>query len=170
MTEDLKALTDRAVKARTAFYEAKAAAIRAENDCEHLILDRVAAQKAIITQEVMAEHQPKLDALKKAAAAALAIVDAASIAAGQAEIAAMGDVRVVEWETTRFGNNWVLTGRSGRLEVATRETRFSAVRSSSPTVGEILVRINKKDGTPSLLIATGSYRLSWKPLDWKPPA
>lgn len=76
---------------------------------------------------------------------------------------------VVEW--TQWRDNWQRrpdlykpTGRRGKYEIRTRETLFAANRNHGrPSIGEVFIRLIKKDGTPG----TGFVE-SRKSGDWLP--
>jgi hypothetical protein len=174
---DLEALKAKAASLREAACEAEDAHSHADGSRANLIHQRTRAQAAVITAMVRAEQQSTIDQLGQRAAEARAAADAAGIEAGNAELAAMSDPRRVEWARGKYlSDAYRATGRTGQYEVWTRETVCAAGRAdySLPRIGELFLRINKKDGTPSANFerASGLDRRcdpgGWHPVDWNP--
>jgi len=78
-------------------------------------------------------------------------------------------MKMVEWTNGRsyFGSHqyaWRATGRTGRVDVWTRETvRPDNMRWGLPAIGDLFIRILKKDGSDSALFETlrGGYKSTW---------
>lgn len=69
-----------------------------------------------------------------------------------------------EWEyESKWSRKMAKTGKEGIFEIVTNETQFPKNIEYRKEIGSYIVRILKKDGTPSLRIDTGwSW---WKPKD-----
>lgn len=67
---------------------------------------------------------------------------------------------------------WIATGETAVLEVVTRESKFAdnLSRYSRPKVGEIILRVNKKNGEPGLRFIASAYfvRSEWRVPQWYP--
>jgi hypothetical protein len=173
MPDDLQTLEDRDQKARKA-------ARRAKDGLDSLIHSRTEAQRTVIAAWLHAERGDEIARLLKEATDARLAFESALVLDAASQLAAMGDLRRVEWRRARrYSRELDLSGRTGRVEIRTRETQFPANASdySLPSIGSLFLRINKKDGTPSLLFErmgrdfeTGRWRdsASWHPVGWSP--
>lgn len=135
--------------------------------------DRIASFTKQLDDGLGARLGAGIKEARDAARRATRAYEDALIAAGLAKLAAIGDLRREEWGYG--GNSWERnrpykpTGRTGLLEVRDRDSKFPDNMSeySLPSFGAVFIRINKKDGGPSLQFVTRSYREDdWKPIGW----
>lgn len=135
---------------------------------------RVPRERAAL-EAIMAEHNRLFGAKIKAAREAEWEANRAHEAAmAKAAAANTGwlpvGTKVFEWvrpgRWARAGEPMRKSGRVGVVEVCTHESFFAGnARYSRPSVGQVFVRLLKKDGSPSLKVVEG-WRLCRE--DWLP--
>lgn len=131
-----------------------------------------------LRDELDAKYKKPLAELKAAEATAQAALDAALVAVAGARELPKGTL--YEWrrkESRPWARDYALrpTGRRGVLEVVTRGSAFPSNQGSwrRPAVGTVIVRLLKKDGSPSLMWETWhenpvSHQANWLPAGVKP--
>ncbi len=74
--------------------------------------------------------------------------------------------KLYEWSRSQWGGPRQKTGRVGIYECVTLDSKFPASMEHRPHIGQWIVRVMKKDGTPSLV--TDRWATSWCPEGKKP--
>ena len=165
--------------------ELEAERYRATNALTHLqnavYRDRRALEEAAaakIKAELAAKYDAPLAELAAAEAAARAALDAARVAAAAATPGVPKGV-LIEWdrlESRRYNRDWAMrrTGRRGVIEVVTADTEWPGNIGSyrRPDPGGFILRLLKKDGTPSLLFERWTppteEGMTWGSARWVP--
>ena len=161
----VEALTERL---RAAEAEYQKAAMH-ERDVEAAIDAKIAAEAV----KIRADHESEVSAARDARWQAGLAVEEARTERSKAILAAMGDLRRAQWQRKKISRLWyeddITQVRTGQLEVVTREAAYNDT-TSRPLTGSIVIRINKKDGTPGLMFENwyGHDPLGWHPMDWRP--
>lgn len=140
-------------------YKAAQEAVRAAEDSRET--DRNAAVK-----RVDEAHAAAIQTAQEAQQAAYRAVCHAKIAVSEAKLAAMAERRVEEWRRTKT-LGWLdrgppkPTSRTGQWEVRKFDTELGG-NADAPAIGELFIRINKRDGAPSMMFVS-----RWRTSDWR---
>lgn len=129
----------------------------------------------LATARIMEAHEPKISELRAIEVCADKARQHAAVALGQATLEALGDPKREQWDLTGDywsspqNRKWVRTGRTGTLVVYAYD---AGMQRNYTQVGEIVLRINKKDGTPGAKFERmgigGADPWGWHPVGWKP--
>lgn len=135
---------------------------RVESEVQPLI-NKAAKLKSSIETEVKSKHQKAFSELEEALFEATQQYNKEKIEQSKNEWYPEGTV-VYEWVVS---NRWTnpptksKTGKTGIVEIYDGTKPISqTLKYSVPSIGAIIVRYLKKDGTPSLVFDSGNYNLS----------
>lgn len=153
-------------------------ALQAKEDTKRLqIRDAIRDAEATARAAANAAYDADITMLRATASSALRARDAARIAIGDAVLANIPYRDVVEWKHRRYGAPIEKTGQSGVLEVWTNESLCAAnlANYSIPNAGNLVIRVFKKDRTPSAKFIKigrsgnhGKYDPTKLPMFWYP--
>lgn len=154
-TSGEQAIQDRAAKiatqiggrlSRQELQQAVDSASMALREIERQLNQRIAAARAEFS-EALRSAQANLDACRKS----LDDFDDAQRLA-TAKMPHPETTLMCEWDVERFSPLWKLTGAEGRYEIVTKESNFSAAigRFRRPQIGDVIIRLLKKDGSKGL--------------------
>lgn len=147
-------------KAKTHLRECADARLAVERERDD---ERVQKFRAI-DDELRAKYGERLSALRGAEAdarAALLTEEDAKARAAAGTTYPVGTV-LLHWKRHPYAKpSYTHDGQRGVLEIVTTDSRFGGNISHAPTIGKEIVRLLKKDGTPSLRYDT--WISDWRP-------
>lgn len=168
----MKIPTEKEVEALSKEYEELFLALRdLEGKRRDEIRTRMAEFKEKVEKEVDAKYGKQLqegsDKLQRAKDARDSAIEARALS-GEGLPYPIG-TKLFEWKHERWStNSYVKTGRTGVVEVCTRDTVHpDNMRWSRPRLGGWFIRVLKKDGTPSKQYET-RFLDRWQPEGKRP--
>ena len=141
--------------------------------------DLLAAETRRIDALMEERYGQQITATANAVGLARAALDAARVEAAQSKADELPQGTLVEWNNqpiTKWSRHYKFsrTGRRGKIEIVTGESQFAANLHgySCPKLGDVIVRVLKKDGTASSKFVRWPCNVNWGPQwqseDWMP--
>lgn len=130
------------------------------------IAQRMEAFRERTEFEAGLKHDPSIEAAADRAHAARVALDEALEAralTGEGAPYPLG-TKLYEWERKKWAREWALTGRVGVMEGFTRQSEQpDSLQHGRARIGDYVVRVLKKDGTPSKLYINRFHWRNWLP-------
>lgn len=135
--------------------------------------NQVRSAEAEVNAIIRAEFAERIASAEQAVRAAKELVDAEKIASVKPKYGP--DIVLCEWIGHFCAGTvpwYTSTGKRGRMEVWTKDSKVSSNLAgySIPYIGDVVIRLLKADGSPSLKIIRGKWDIenSWLPEGQKP--